>query len=151
MICKARVHDVKEIHELLEQFASKNVVLPRSLYNLYGNLRDFHIYRKDSNSPVLGFCALHICWEDLAEIRSMVVRETVWRRGIGTKLVRKCLLEARQLGVKRVFLLTYIPSFFERFGFRMVEKSTLPQKIWADCIHCVKFPECDEIAMLREP
>jgi amino-acid N-acetyltransferase len=97
---------------------------------------------------VCGVCGLGICWEDLAEIRSLAVSEEMKGTGLGSRLVAACLEEAKSLGVKRVFTLTYVPDFFVRFGFREVEKSVLPHKIWADCFKCPKFPDCDETALL---
>jgi amino-acid N-acetyltransferase len=93
---------------------------------------------------------MHICWEDLAEIRSLVVREEYQRQAIGTKLIEACLSEAISLGMYRIFALTYKPDFFRKFGFKVVDKALLPHKIWADCVRCVKFPDCDEIAVLLE-
>jgi amino-acid N-acetyltransferase len=150
MIRKAKITDVKEIQKLIEQSAKKGEMLSRSLSELYDNLRDFYVFLNDGESQIQGTCAMHICWEDLAEVRSLVVREQYQRRGIGTKLIESCLSEAISLGIYRIFALTYKPNFFLKFGFRMVDKGALPHKIWADCIHCVKFPECDEIAVLLE-
>jgi amino-acid N-acetyltransferase len=99
---------------------------------------------------VVGTVCLHICWEDLAEVRSLAVAEDQGGKGIGRQLVQACLDEARQLGLKRVFALTYKPGFFEKLGFHTIEKSELPHKIWGDCMKCAKFPECDEIAMSIE-
>ncbi len=149
-IRKAKIADVKEIQKLIEQAAKKGEMLPRSLSELYDNLRDFYVYQNEDQMGIIGTCAMHICWEDLAEIRSLVVREDFQRQGIGTKLVEACLSEAITLGLYRIFALTYKPNFFLKFGFKIVDKTLLPHKIWADCIKCVKFPECDEIAVLLE-
>lgn len=149
MIRKAKIADAKEIQRLINHFAKEGTLLPRSLSEIYDNLRDFFIYEGEDHH-IGGVCALHICWEDLAEIRSLAVAEGERERGIGRKLVKACLEEARQLGVSQVFLLTYIPPYFERAGFRLVDKSTLPHKIWSDCVKCVKFPNCDETAMMRD-
>ncbi len=146
MIRKARVGDAVRIQELVNLYAQKGLLLPRSLGEIYDNLRDFFVYEEDGE--IQGVCALHICWEDLAEIRSLAVREPYRGKGQGSALVRMALKEARELGVKRVFLLTYIPRYFERFGFRIVDKAILPHKIWRDCLRCIKFPKCDEVAML---
>ncbi|MCX8118544.1 MAG: N-acetyltransferase [Desulfobacterota bacterium] len=148
MIRKARVSDVKEIQQLIKQYSNRGDILPRSLLELYDHLRDFYIYVEAGK--IRGICALHVCWEDLGEIRSLAVREESRRQGIGMKLVRACLREAKALGIKRVFALTYRPDFFERLKFKVVDKSILPHKIWADCIQCVKFPDCDEVAVLKE-
>ncbi len=142
---KALLKDVKDIHRLINYYAKKGLVLPRSLSELYEHIRDYIVVEEDG--VVCGTCALGICWEDLAEIRSLAVAEEKKRRGYGSMLVRECINEARQLGVKKVFILTYIPDFFSRFGFQQIKKSLLPHKIWADCLKCPKFPDCDEIAM----
>ncbi|RLB06030.1 MAG: N-acetyltransferase [Deltaproteobacteria bacterium] len=147
MIRKAKIVDAQGIQRLINHYAKEGKLLPRSLSEIYDNLRDFFIYEGE-NHQVGGVCALHICWEDLAEIRSLAVAQGERDRGVGRKLVEACLQEARQLGISRVFLLTYIPHYFSRVGFRVVDKSTLPHKIWGDCLRCVKFPNCDETAMI---
>ena len=150
IIRKAKITDVKDIQKLIELAAKKGEMLSRSLSELYDNLRDYYVYEEDKQNLLIGICAMHICWEDLAEIRSLIVREEYERQGIGTKLVEACLSEAISLGMYRIFALTYKPEFFRKFGFKVVDKSVLPHKIWADCIRCVKFPGCDEIAVLLE-
>ena len=141
--------DVRAIYELLTFYGQKGFLLPRPLSEIYDFLRDFFICRRDTE--VVGICALHISWENLAEIRSLAVKEEFQARGIGSHLVQACLNEALGLGINRVFTLTYQVDFFKRFGFRVIDKSLLPHKIWADCIHCPKYPDlCDEIAMLWE-
>lgn len=148
MIRKAKVDDIKEIQQLIKLYAPRGGILPRSLSELYDHLRDFFVFLQ--NRKVVGICALHICWDDLAEIRSLAVKEEDQKKGIGAKLVRACLKESRLLGVKRVFALTYEPEFFGRLGFKEVDKTVLPHKIWTDCLKCVKFPDCDEVAVLKE-
>jgi len=133
---------------LIKLYADRGRILPRSLSDLYDHLRDIFVFVK--SRKVIGVCALHICWEDLAEIRSLVVREDARNKGIGLKLVKACLGESRALGVKRVFALTYEPEFFGILGFEKVDKAVLPHKIWTDCLKCVKFPDCDEEAMVKE-
>src|ERR1039457_1427085 len=142
MLRKAQIKDVKEIQKLLIAFASKGDMLSRSLSELYESLRDFYVYEDDD--IILGTTALHIVWEDLAEVRSVAVVEDAGRKGIGSQLVEACIKEARELGLRRIFCLTYKPEFFGKFGFRLVDKSELPHKVWGDCIKCVKFPDCDE-------
>ncbi|MBN1842770.1 MAG: N-acetyltransferase [Deltaproteobacteria bacterium] len=149
MIRKATVHDVKAIHRLLNRHAARGELLPRALSDLYDALRDFSIFQEKPRAPIIGVCAFHVCWEDLAEIRSLAVRERYQRRGIGSALVTAALAEGHDLGIKRVFALTYRPAFFAKHGFQTIDKALLPQKIWADCLKCVKFPDCDEIAMLK--
>ena len=148
MIRKANLKEVKEIQQLIKLYSTRGDILPRSLSELYDHLRDFFVYIR--NRKVVGICALHICWDDLAEIRSLAVQEEARNRGIGAKLVEACLGECESLGVRRVFALSYQPEFFEKLGFKKVDKVGLPQKIWADCLKCVKFPDCDEVAMVKE-
>lgn len=147
---KAQIQDVRQIHALLMDCAKKEFLLPRSFSQLYSHLRDFYVLAERSGRGVHGCCALTIAWEDLAEIRSLAVDEHLRKKGWGGKLVEACLSEAVTLGLYRVFTLTYQKGFFEHLGFVEVEKEKLPQKVWADCINCPKFPECDEIAMLME-
>jgi amino-acid N-acetyltransferase len=148
MIRKAKIGDVKDIQKLLTNYASRGEMLSRSLSELYDSLRDFYIFEDEGR--VVGTSALHIVWEDLAEVRSVAVSEDAGRRGIGSLVVGACLEEARALGLKRLFCLTYKPDFFAKFGFVVVDKSELPHKVWGDCIKCVKFPDCDEIAMILD-
>ena len=148
MLRKAQIHDVKDIQKLLMIYANRGDMLSRSLSELYESLRDFYVY--EENGKLLGTTALHIVWEDLAEVRSVAVTEDMTRTGIGSKLVQACIDEARQLGLKRIFCLTYRPDFFSSLGFRLIDKSELPHKVWGDCIKCVKFPDCDENAMILD-
>jgi len=150
IIRKARIKDVKSIHKILTHYAGQALLLPRSLHELYDHLRDFYVGENVEDGSLLGTCTLSITWEDLGEIRSLAVVEEEQKRGLGTKLVEACLAEAVELGLSRVFVLTLTREFFSRFGFRDIEKSQLPHKIWADCIHCPKFPDCDEISMIME-
>jgi amino-acid N-acetyltransferase len=147
-IRKTAVADIKGIHAALLKASEAGLLLPRSLSQLYAHCRDFHVI-EDANGVITGCCALSIVWDDLAEIRSLFLEEELRGRGLGRMLVDVCLAEAKKLGIRRVFTLTYQTGFFIRMGFAEVGKDVLPQKIWADCIHCPKFPECDEIAMLK--
>lgn len=147
-IRKATVPDIKQIQRLINAFARREEMLPRALNDLYEAMRDFVVC--DEDGQISGVCALHILWEDLAEIRSLAVDEQRQRKGIGKALIDRCLTEARELGIRRVFALTYQPGFFERLGFRKIDKSKLPQKIWGDCLRCPKFPECDEQAVILD-
>jgi amino-acid N-acetyltransferase len=146
MLKKASLKDVKAIHALVNACAGKGEMLPRSLAELYDNLRDYFVFVEAG--VVLGTGALHLCWEDLAEVRSVCVEESMRSRGIGRQIVETCLDEARRFEVGRAFVLTYQDAFFSRFGFVPVDKKELPQKIWTDCIKCAKFPMCDEVAMV---
>jgi len=147
MIRKARIKEIKQIQSLINSFAKKDLMLPRSLNELYENLRDFWVAVE--NNKIVACCALHVSWEDLAEIKCLAVAKNKQRKGIGKKLVLACLGEARELGAKRIFVLTYQPRYFQQFGFKRVKNSALPHKIWAECINCPKFPNCQEVALLK--
>ncbi|MBI4974596.1 MAG: N-acetyltransferase [Candidatus Omnitrophica bacterium] len=148
MIRKATVDDVKKIQKLVNYYAKRDVMLPRSLNELYENIRDFYVYAEGKN--IYGCCALHVDWEDLSEIKCLAVKKTKSGKGIGKKLLERCLKEAKTLKVRKVFALTYIPEFFKAFGFRAVDRNKLPHKIWSECIKCVYFPDCKEMAMMKE-
>ena len=149
MLRKAIIQDVKSIHAILTNYADQDLLLPRSLSELYDHLRDFYVIENSEiKGSLLGVCTLSISWEDLGEIRSLAVVEEDQKRGLGSKLVEACLSEAVEIGITKVFVLTLIKGFFARFGFKEIEKSSLPHKIWADCLKCPKFPDCDEIAMI---
>ncbi len=148
MIRKARLKDVREIQRLIKLYSAHGDILPRSLSEIYDDIRDFFVFTK--NRQIVGISAVHICWDDLAEIRSLAVHEEVRKKGIGAKLVKACLDESKELGISKVFALTYQPEFFESLGFTRADKAVLPHKIWSDCLKCVKFPDCDEIAMVKE-
>ncbi|MBF0497023.1 MAG: N-acetyltransferase [Deltaproteobacteria bacterium] len=150
MIVKATMNDVQSIHDLLGHFARKESLLSRSLSELYSYLRDFFVFRNDDDSRMVGVCGLHICWDNLAEIRSLAVQDTEQGHGVGRALVEACLSDAVMLGIYRIFALTYVPEFFVKQGFKVVPKDVLPHKVWADCLKCPKFPNCDETAVLLE-
>lgn len=146
MIRKARVTEAKEIHRIINEFARREQMLPRALNDIYECLRDFYVWEQDGG--IQGVCALRVVWEDLAEIRSLAVRDAYQKQGIGTCLLNACLREARDLGIKKVFALTYHPEFFSKYGFTEIDKNKLPKKIWGDCLRCPKFPECNEHAVM---
>ncbi|MDD3847025.1 MAG: N-acetyltransferase [Syntrophorhabdaceae bacterium] len=148
MIRKAKVEDVKKIHQLINQSASRGEMLPRSLGELYDNLRDYFVHVHEGK--VTGTGGLHICWEHLAEVRSLCVADIARKQGVGRALVEACAEEAKTYEINKLFLLTYQVEFFQRCGFVVTDKKVFPQKIWSDCIKCAKFPECDETAMIRE-
>ena len=148
MIRKAKIKDIKQIQELINYYAKQELMLPRSLGELYENLRDFWVL--EEAKKILGCCALHISWENLAEIKSLAVKKDRQKKGIGKKLIMACLKEARELDVQKIFVLTYKSAFFSKFGFRRIKHSLLPHKIWAECINCHKFPNCQEIAMVKK-
>jgi amino-acid N-acetyltransferase len=147
--------DIKKIYKLLQYFSDKDLLLGRSLSSLYDQLRDFNVFVvKNEEDPaqekLVGACALHICWENLAEIRSLAVTDEYHGTGVGRQLVTKALAEADSYGITRVFTLTYQPDFFKKLGFSDIDKSELPHKVWSDCINCSKFPDCNEEALIWE-
>ena len=155
MIRNARMGDIKKIYDLLQYFADKDLLLGRSLSSLYDQLRDFSVYvERVKDDPgrekLVGVCALHICWENLAEIRSLAVTEGYQGKGVGRQLVDRALSEADAYGITKVFTLTYQPDFFRNIGFKDIDKSELPHKVWSDCIQCSKFPDCNEEALVWE-
>jgi len=150
MLRKATIADVKCIHKLLLDCASKRLLLPRSFNELYSHLRDFIVVEDQGTKEVVGCCALTITWEALAEVRSLVVAESAQGNGLGRRLVEACVSDAVTFGIYKVFSLTYQVAFFQKLGFSEVSKDVLPQKVWADCLKCPQFPECDEVAMMIE-
>lgn len=142
---KAKIGDVKEMHRLINNFAGKDEMLPRPLSEIYENLRDYFVIREEDR--LIGCAALHLMWSDIAEIKSVAVTEENQRSGLGRRLVDACLDEAREIGLPKVFCLTYKPDFFKQFGFIEVDKMKLPRKVWTECYKCPKFPDCDEVAM----
>jgi amino-acid N-acetyltransferase len=145
---KAVIADVPAIQTLINGYAGKGVMLPRSLHSLYEHLRDYLVAVDDDT--VVGCIALHISWKDLAEVRSLAVAEHWQSRRIGGTLVERALEEARAFGLSRVFVLTFVPGFFSGLGFIAVDKADLPHKIWQECVHCVHFPDCGEEALVIE-
>jgi amino-acid N-acetyltransferase len=148
-IRKARLADVNDMYRLINRYAEMQLMLPKTQLQLYENLRDYTV-AIDPGMPhrMLGCGALHIYWENLAEIRALAVAPELARRGIGTFLVEQLLNEARELGIEQVFVFTYEPKFFGRFGFVQVEHSAMPLKVYNECFNCPKFNKCDELAMV---
>lgn len=142
----ASLSDAEQIKTLVDFYAGKDKMLPRSLSEIYEHIRDFFVYR--DKKLVAGCSALHVSWSDLAEIRSLAVDPRYANRGIGSALVTACIAEARRLGVKRIFTLTSEPAYFEKHGFSRVKKTELPMKTWGECIYCNKYPNCDEEALV---
>jgi len=151
MLRKARIGDVKTLHRMINQSAGKGEMLPRSLMDIYNSLRDFIVYCEEDDLQIIGICAMNIIWENLAEVRSLYVNENYRGKGIGREMVEFCLAEAITLDLFRIFSLTYKREFFAKLGFKEVDRSTLPEKIWSDCFRCPKYPDyCDEVAMIIE-
>ncbi len=145
---KAQVGDAPAIHALVNCFERKEKMLPLPLGLVYERLRDFFVC--EHRGRLVGCGALHVVWEDLAEVRSLAVQRDYQRRGIGTALFRACVEEAPRLGIKRIFVLTFVPEFFQKMGMVLVPKETLPHKVWSDCVRCPRFPNCDEVALVAD-
>ncbi|MBN2211450.1 MAG: N-acetyltransferase [Sedimentisphaerales bacterium] len=146
MIRKPLVSDVEAIRELINDSAELGKMLFRPAAELYEHLRDFHVYEQDGR--VVGCCALHVYWKDLAEVKSLAVESQLRGKGIGKTLVRAALEEAGRLGVGRVFALTLETKFFENLGFERVDFDALPLKVWTDCVKCPRKDCCDETALI---
>ena len=150
MIRKARISDAKKIQKLINDFASRDLMLPRSLNEIFENIRDFWVFI-DAGKNLSACAALHIVgWENLAEIKSLAVEKDMHRKGIGSQMIDACIKEASALKLSSVFALSYVPGFFKKFGFKIISKSKLPHKVWAECCNCPKFPNCGEVALLKK-
>ena len=146
---KARIVDVSQIKKLIDDHAEEGKMIRRSLAYLYENIRDFFVIVSPDNT-IAGCVALHVVWENLAEIKSLVVCRQYRGSGLGEELVKATLMEAKTLKISRVFALTAVPGFFHKLGFKNISKRGLPHKIWADCVNCTHFPDnCQEIAVSR--
>ena len=144
---KPNFDDIEQIFDLINDYAAEGIMLPKTRSVLYETIRDM-IVAVDENNKVVGVGALHITWNELAEVRSMAVSREYTRHGIGAEIVKRLIEEGKSFGVKKFFTLTYKPGFFQTLGFHTITKEELPHKIWRECIECPKFPNCDEIAMI---
>ena len=145
---KATFKDVEAIFDLVDDYASDGVMLARSRNTLYETLRDMIVAETDAGE-VVGVGGLHVIWDRMGEVRTMAVSKKMTRRGIGAEIVKRLIKEGEVLGIEKFFTLTYKPGFFQTLGFETITKEELPHKVWKDCIECPKFPNCDEIAMIR--
>ena len=151
MIRKAQIKDAKYIHALVNSFAKKDLMMPRSLNEIFENIRDFWVVLDKSGKNIAGCVALHIVgWDNLAEVKSLAVSSRNQRKGIGSRLLEAVINEAKELKVGKLFALSYKPKFFKKFGFKETAKSKLPHKVWAECCNCPKFPNCGEIALIKK-
>jgi len=147
LIRKARAEDAHSIHALIERFASQDAMLHRSPQEVLRHLGDYCVAEEEGR--VVGCCSVHVCTRELAEIKALAVDPSMHGRGLGRQLVEACEEEARRLGIPKLFCLTYVPDFFAKLGYRLVEKATLPYKVWTECIYCNKYPDCGELAMVK--
>ena len=144
---KAVTADVPHMQKLINHYADAGQMLHKSLNELFENIRDFTVAEEDGR--ILACAAIHVTWDDLAEIKSVAVAPDIKGRGVGKMIVDQCLAEARDLGLRRVFALTYQPEFFTKRGFKVIDRGMLPHKVWGECIKCHKFPNCNEVAMMH--
>lgn len=145
---KAVLADIEKIYELVSYYAERGLILPRSRHAIFESLRDYTVVEQDG--ILAGSGALTLAWDGLAEVRALTVSPAHLQKGIGLKIVGAITDEARQLGISKLFVLTYHPEFFKSAGFKEISKEELPHKVWRDCINCSKFPNCDETAMILE-
>ena len=144
---KPKVTEVEGIKTLIDAAVKQGSVLPRELHELFENVRDFYVFVTDTGE-IGGCAALHIDTIELAEVRSLVVREDLRGRGIGEQLVDAVVREAQDLDIARVYALTRVVPFFTKIGFHVVDKNELPYKVFKDCLRCRLFPSCDEVAVV---
>jgi amino-acid N-acetyltransferase len=146
-IRKAVMRDISPILTLINDYAAKGIMLPRTEFEMSEAIRDFTVVTQ--GSALLGCGALHFYSPTVAEIRSLAVAEDAKTQGVGRKLVAALISEAQAFELDAVFAFTYVEKFFAKVGFQVVERGTLPLKAWKDCLRCPKFQACDEIAVLR--
>jgi len=160
IIRKAKISDVEKIKKLIDFYAKKGIMLFRPIYEIYGDIRDY--FTAEVNKKIVGCCALHVLGKEykpgsrefvLAEVRSLAVFKNYQGKGIGTQLVKKCINEAKEMGINKIFTLTIKENinFFKKLGFKSIKKSGLPQKIWQECVRCPMFPfKCNETPLILE-
>ncbi|MBG92808.1 MAG: GNAT family N-acetyltransferase [Chloroflexi bacterium] len=141
----ATINDGVGIQELINHWAAQGLMLPRTLAQTYENLRDFFVVKE--GEKIIACSALHIVWDDMAELKSLAVAPGYQSGGYGSKLVTACVEEGRRLGMQQLFALSYEPEFFERLGWKVANVMELPRKVWNECYRCPKFPGCNEIAL----
>ena len=147
-IKKPTLREIIDIQSVLEPYVKESIILRRDDDEVATNIRSYTLIYSDKK-PV-GVGALHIFSPFLGEIRSLGVNKEFQGKGIGRLLVETLLKEAKELGLKEVLVLTYKKEFFEKLGFVEIQKEAIPdKKIWADCIKCKFFPNCNEIALIK--
>ncbi len=146
---KASMGDIGALAALINQYAADGIMLPRTEFELAEHIRDFIVAAEDVSVGVIGCAALHFYTPTAAEVRSLAVSPQTKGSGIGRRLVEALEAEARECGLSMLFAFTYVPGFFEKLGFREVDRSLLPLKAWKDCLRCPKFQNCDEIAVVK--
>ena len=149
MLRRAVVADVPQMAAIINDAAELGLMLHKSHAKLYENVRSFHVIEDPATGAVVATGGLSIIWANLAEVVALAVHPDFRGHGLGRRLVEAAVQEAHDLGVRQVMSLTYEQAFFERLGFKVIDRHQLPMKVWADCVHCPKNAACDEIAMVR--
>ena len=144
----AKVQDVKQIHKIVEFYADNKEMLHRSLNSIYENIQEYVV--AEHNKKIIACGALHVTWDDLAEVKALAVEKKYARKGIGRKLVTTLEKNAVELGIFTTFALSFKPEFFKKLGYEVISKEVLPQKIWSECINCHLFPDCGEIPLIKD-
>ena len=148
-ISKPTLNDLDNMAELTKYYVENGIIIHRDRDEMANTIRSYFVAK--SKNRILGLVALHIYSEDLAEVRSLVVDKSMHGKGIGSKLIKALEKEAKEIGVSKILVLTYQDGFFKKIGYSEIEKLLIPnQKIWADCIKCKHFPQCDEIALIKQ-
>lgn len=143
----AQAADAQAICDLVNYYAERGLMLHRSLESVYDSLREFHV-AEDADGQIVGCIAVDVFWADLAEVKSLAVAANSRGDGAGRELLQAAIEDARGLGIRRLFALTYETAFFGKYGFAIIDRGTLPEKVWRECIACPKADACDEIAMM---
>ena len=151
---KATISDVDGMSALINEFASARIMLARGPLYLYQSIQDYRVMTipgKDPAREVVVACGgLHVLWEDLAEVRSVAVNPHLQGMGLGTAVVKALIADAKRLGVRHVFTFTLAEGFFRGLNFNVIERSSIPPVVWAECSKCPKFYKCDEIGMMLD-
>lgn len=142
----AKLSDVDAILKLVNNHAKQGLMLMKSPLDIYRNILSFVVYEVDGH--VVGCSRLVVLWKDIGEVASLAVADEYKRHGIGRELVHACLEKAKEIALPRVFALTYQVPFFKACGFHVVERETLPHKVFGDCLNCPKADNCDETAVI---
>ncbi|MFH1368103.1 MAG: N-acetyltransferase [Elusimicrobiota bacterium] len=145
---QAKTKDVKEMQSLINYYADKEEMLPRSLNDIYENIQEYSVI--EDKKKIIGCAALHVSWDNLAEVKSLAVHEKYQHKGLGARLVKVCEKKAKELGITSVFALTYKPGFFITQGYKKISREKLPHKVWGECVKCPKFPDCGEVPLIKE-
>ncbi len=144
----AKVQDVKQMHRIIEFYADNKEMLHRSLNSIYENIQEYVV--AEVKGKVIGCGALHVSWDNLAEVKALAVERSYARQGIGTKIVKTLEQNALGLGIFTTFALSFKPAFFQKMGYEVISREVLPQKIWSECINCHLFPDCGEVPLIKD-